>query len=65
MTGTNSATGKTTPQICGLNAGSHMYIDAGTESSDEASLSAVLTGTTSRRWKIKVNDVYSLCSINI
>lgn len=60
-TGTNSASGKTTPKICGVNTGSHMYIDAGTQTSEEASLTADLTGTTTNRsWKIKVTQI--LCS---
>ena len=53
-TGTNMASGKTTPLICGVNDGSHIYVDAGAETSSEAVLTAVLTGTSSRKWKIKV-----------
>ena len=56
-TGTNSASGRTTPKICGVNTGSHLYIDAGPETTGEATLSAVLTGSTSRQWKIKASIV--------
>ena len=48
-------TGRTTPLICGVNDGSHMYVDAGSGTSSEAVLTAVLTGSSSRKWKIKVN----------
>jgi hypothetical protein len=51
-------TGKTTPYICGENAGEHIYIDAGAYSSSEATFSAVLVGTaTDRKWKIKVSMI--------
>ena len=51
------ATGMTTPLICGVNDGSHIYVDAGAGTSSEAVLTAALTGTSSRKWKIKViND---------
>ena len=50
------ATGKTTNLICGVNDGSHIYVDAGADTSSEAVLTAVLTGTSSRKWKIKVDQ---------
>ena len=56
-TGTNMASGKTTPLICGENDGSHIYVDAGSETTSEAVLTAVLTGTNSRKWKIKVKEI--------
>ena len=48
------ASGKTTPLICGVNDGSHIYVDAGADTSSEAVLTAVFTGTNNRKWKIKV-----------
>jgi len=56
-TGTNMASGKTTPLICGVNDGSHIYVDAGADTSSEAVLTAVFTGTNNRKWKIKVSQV--------
>ena len=51
-----------TPLICGENAGQHMYIDAGSYSTLSAKLKLLMTGSTARKWKIKVirmhlNDV--------
>ena len=39
-TGTSQTSGRLSPQICGVNDGTHMYIDAGAEASENA----VLTG---------------------
>jgi hypothetical protein len=55
VTGTTSTSGTTLPKICGVNDEEHMYVDAGMGSSSQATMEAVLTGTTSRTWKIKVN----------
>ena len=55
--GTPAKTGKTTPLICGENAGQHIYLDAGAYSDSSATLALTLTGTTSRTWKIKVISV--------
>ena len=52
MTGLSGSSGKTLPKICGVNTGLHMYIDAGTQTSSNAVLNAVLTGSSSRKWKI-------------
>jgi len=57
LTGTTSTSGTTLPQICGVNDGEHMYVDAGRGTDSEAQLEAVLTGTTSRTWKIKVTQI--------
>ena len=51
-------TGKPSPLICGENAGQHIYLDAGSYSSSEATFEAVLVGTaTARKWKIKVSMI--------
>ena len=55
---TQGSSGKLSPKICGENAGSHIYIDAGEMLTSEASLSAVLTQ--SATWKIKVRPTTSL-----
>ena len=52
--GTPAKTGKTTPLICGENAGQHIYLDGGAYSTASASLALTLTGATARKWKIKV-----------
>ena len=44
-------------QHCGENAGQHIFLDAARDTSSSASLTAVLTGTSSRVWKIKVTQV--------
>jgi len=50
-------TGPNTPVHCGENAGQHMYLDAGAFSSDSATLTKTLTGSSSRTWKIKVSMI--------
>merc|ERR1712110_750684 len=58
VTGTTSgSTGKTLPKICGVNTGQHIYIDAGTQTSNNAVLNAVLTGSTARTWKMLVTQI--------
>ena len=60
-TGTTDTSGTTLPKICGINDEEHMYVDAGTGTTSEAILEAVLTGTTtSRTWKIKVKSLLML-----
>ena len=44
-------------QHCGENAGQHIFLDAARDTTSSASLTAVLTGTSSRVWKIKVTQV--------
>ena len=56
--GTPAKTGKTTPLICGENAGQHIYLDGGAYSTASASLALTLTGATARKWKIKVVMIY-------
>lgn len=57
VTGTTSTSGTTLPKICGVNDEEHMYVDAGMGSTSEATMEAVLTGSTSRTWKIKVSQI--------
>ena len=52
--GTPAKTGKATPLICGENAGQHIYVDAGDYSDSSATFALTLTGSTARKWKIKV-----------
>ena len=47
----SSATGNLSPRICGINTGYHMYVDAGSGLSSDASLNAVIAN--SATWKIK------------
>ena len=51
-TGTNLAGARTTPRICGVNTGSHMYVEAGLGLADQPRLDAVLTGASARLWKV-------------
>jgi len=53
----NQVTGPNTPVHCGGNAGQHFYMDAGAYSTNSATLSKVLTGSTGRTWKIKVSMI--------
>jgi len=55
--GTPAKTGKATPLICGENAGQHIYIDAGDYSDSSATFALTLTGSTARKWKIKVSMI--------
>lgn len=51
------------PTICGKNAGQHMYVDFGTDLSDQVSLDFAFTGTsTVRTWEIKTSQIE--CSSN-
>lgn len=57
FTGTQ-VTGDTIPPICGYNAGQHIYLDAGADSSSSATFSAVTTGTSDdRKWRILVTQI--------
>ena len=50
--------GRGSPKICGVNTGSHMYIDAGARSDANGLLTAVFTGTSvARKWKIKIGQI--------
>lgn len=50
--------GRGSPKICGVNTGSHMYIDAGARSEANGLLTAVFTGTTvARKWKVKIGQI--------
>jgi hypothetical protein len=49
-------TGLTIPSICGTNAGQHMYIELGDESSATATLKFTFVGTASRTYEIKVTQ---------
>ena len=55
--GTPAKTGSPTPLICGENSGQHLYLDAGSYSSSNAKLKLLLTGSTSRKWKIKARNM--------
>ena len=46
------SSGNFSPKLCGVNTGSHIYIDAGTGLSSQASLTALLTQAAT--WQIKV-----------
>ena len=54
----SSATGNLSPRICGINTGYHMYVDAGSGLSSDASLNAVIAN--SATWKIKAIKLYML-----
>lgn len=54
------------PYICGTNTGYHSYLDLSCTTTDSATLSFLIGGTTSNQWKIKVtqysyNDDYVAC----
>jgi len=49
-------TGLTLPTICGSNAGQHMYIELGTESSATATVKFTFTGTGSRTYEIRATQ---------
>jgi len=55
--GAPARTGRESPLICGENAGQHMYVEAGAHSSSNAVLTLTLSGSTARRWKIKVSMI--------
>jgi len=44
------------PYICGTNTGYHSYLDLSCTSTDSATLSFILGGTTNNQWKIKVTQ---------
>lgn len=50
-------TGQSIPVICGSNAGQHVYLDAGTQSGDTATLAFTFSGTYNRFWDIKVTQI--------
>lgn len=59
---TTSPSGRSTPTLCGLEAGQHMYIDAGTGATDTSTvtfaLNAAGTATSADRlWSIKVSQI--------
>ena len=49
---TQGAGGNLSPKICGVNTGSHIYIDAGAGRDTEAALTAVISEAAT--WNIKV-----------
>jgi len=54
------------PYLCGTNTGYHSYLDLSCTSTDSATLSFLVGGTTNNQWKIKVtqyscNDPYVAC----
>jgi hypothetical protein len=54
------------PYICGTNTGYHSYLDVSCTTTDSATLSFLLGGTTDNQWKIKVtqfscNDDWVAC----
>jgi len=55
--GTPAKTGRTTPKICGENAGQHIYMDAGAYTDSSAKFELVATGSTARKWKMKVSMI--------
>ena len=55
------ADGLLLPKVCGLNTGSHLYIEAGAGLGSEASLYAVTT--TAASWRIKVTVLLSVLAI--
>ena len=57
MKGTPAKTGRTTPKICGENAGQHIYMDAGAYTDSSAKFELVATGSTARKWKMKVKRI--------
>lgn len=56
-TGTAVASNTKLSPICGINDGQHMYLDAGVNTGNSAVLTATLTGSTNRIWKIKVSQI--------
>ena len=56
--GSPLADGLLLPKVCGLNTGSHLYIEAGAGLGSEASLYAVTT--TAASWRIKVTVLVSV-----
>jgi len=55
VTGTS---GLSSPTICGMNAGQHVYMDMGAEASNTATVKFTFSGaSTTRQWDIKVTQV--------
>lgn len=54
-----TTSGITPPTICGVNTGQHMYIDAGNQASDTATLAFTFGATVNaaRNWEIKVSQI--------
>jgi hypothetical protein len=51
------------PLLCGKNTGQHVYVDFGTDISDQVSLDFAFTGTsTTRTWEVKTSQIE--CSSN-
>ena len=55
VTGTS---GLSSPTICGMNSGQHVYMDMGHDSTNSATVSFTFSGTsTTRQWDIKVTQI--------
>ena len=55
VTGTS---GLSSPTICGMNSGQHVYMDMGNQNSNTATVAFTFSGTsTTRQWDIKVTQI--------